>query len=98
MGYDNTEGYTKTFGKKRTLTNLAENSSRASTVEYLRAVGAQTATLNKVDFLKYLEEVRCKDNEYIVEEEKDKDTKAEVIQLNRKNIENIEERASGEER
>lgn len=109
MGY-NVEGYTRTFGENRTITNLAENTQRANKVVYMQALRDKTAQLKKADFLKYVEEHSKKKNEYVVEEEKTGDTsqkaeiiefkkeqKAEIVPLNRKNIENIKERASGGE-
>lgn len=97
MGYNNVEGYTRTFGTNRTITNLVENTERANVVVYMQAVADKTAHLKKADFLKYVEEHSKKKNEYVVEEGKEEKTekKAEIIDLNRTNIENIKERASG---
>ena len=85
MGYNNVEGYTRTFGTNRTITNLVENTERANVVVYMQAVADKTAHLKKEDFLKYVEEHSKKKNEYVVEEEKT-EKKAEIVPLNRKNI------------
>ena len=62
MGY-NVEGYTRTFGENRTITNLAENTQRANKVVYMQALRDKTAQLKKADFLKYVEEHSKKKNE-----------------------------------